>query len=130
MSLSLRVCVIGSGTSGLAAIRALVRAGHDVVAFEAGSGVGGMWRYGNDSGLSAAYASLHTNTSKRRMAYPSLPMPSSVPEFPHHTDMLAYLERYAETNRLLPYINFGSVIESARPTESGWEGRSIRGGWA
>src|SRR5436190_8984950 len=129
VSQRLRVCVVGAGTSGLAPIRALGRGGHEVVAFEAGSDVGGMWRYGNDSGRSAAYASLHTNTSKQRMAYPSLPMPSGGPEFPHHTDMLAYLESYADTNGLREHIKFRSVVRSARPTAGGWQVRSTEGGW-
>src|SRR5437588_4788953 len=107
--------------SGLAAIRALVRAGHEVAAYEAGSAIGGMWRYGNDSGLSAAYASLTTNTSRDRMQYPSLPMSESVPEFPHHTDMLAYLESYARENDLEPFITCGAWVDSVRPAEGGWE---------
>ena len=44
------------------ALRELTRAGHVVTCYEAGSQIGGMWRYGNDNGVSAAYASLHTNT--------------------------------------------------------------------
>jgi dimethylaniline monooxygenase (N-oxide forming) len=55
MSASSRnVCVIGAGMSGLAALRELTRAGHVVTCYEAGSAIGGMWRYANDNGLSAA----------------------------------------------------------------------------
>src|SRR2546421_5919835 len=115
------VCVIGSGTSGLAAFRALSREGHDVTAFEAGSAVGGMWRYENDTGLSAAYASLTTNTSRRRMQYPSLPMPERMPDFPHHTDMLAYLEEYAGRNDLLRHITFRAWVDAVRPSGEAWE---------
>src|SRR2546423_7944980 len=107
--------------SGLAAIRALVRAGHAVTAYEAGSAIGGMWRYGNDSGLSAAYASLTTNTSRQRMQYPSFPMPESAPEFPHHTDMLAYLETYARENDLERFISCGAWVDGVRLVEEGWE---------
>src|SRR5438874_1106111 len=87
-----KICVIGAGMSGLAAVDAFARAGFRVTCYEAGSAVGGMWRYDNDSGRSAAYASLEANTSKRRMQYPSFPQPESAPAFAHHSDMLAYLE--------------------------------------
>ena len=94
---------------------------NEITAFEAGSAIGGMWRYANDNGLSAAYASLQTNTSRRRMQYPSLPMPDAVPEFPHHTDMLAYLEDYARRNDLLRHIAFRAWVETVRRLEDGWE---------
>src|SRR5437870_11569695 len=104
--------------SGLAAVHALTRAGLEVSCYEAGSNVGGMWRYENDSGLSAAYASLHTNTSRRRMQYPSMPMSDSVAEVPHHSDMLAYLEVCSERNDLKHHVRFralgGSVCRVER----------------
>jgi len=116
-----RVCVIGAGMSGLASIRALTLAGVEVSAYEAGSAIGGMWRYANDNGLSAAYASLSTNTSRRRMQYPSLPMSASAPDFPHRSDMLAYLETYARENDLLSHIACSAWVEQARPADGGWE---------
>ncbi|MEA2201087.1 MAG: hypothetical protein QOI89_1683 [Solirubrobacteraceae bacterium] len=121
MSEAIRACVIGSGMSGLAAVDALTRTGCEVTCYEAGSAVGGMWRYENDSGLSAAYASLQTNTSRRRMQYPSFPMPDSAPEFLHHSDMLAYLEAYADARDLTRYISFGARVERIQRGDGGWE---------
>ncbi len=109
--------------SGLAALRELSAAGHEVLAYEAGSALGGMWRYENDSGLSAAYASLCTNVSRKRMQYPSLPMPASAPEFPHRSDVLAHLEAYANLNDLQRQITFGAWVEAVEPVEGGWEVR-------
>lgn len=37
--------VIGAGAAGLAVARELLREGHTVKVFEAGSGVGGAWRF-------------------------------------------------------------------------------------
>ena len=88
--------------------------------FEAGSAIGGMWRYENDNGLSAAYASLTTNTSRRRMQYPSFPV-EGMTEFPHHSELLAYLERYADANELDDHITCGAWVERARPANGGWE---------
>src|SRR5258708_28273293 len=94
------VCVVGAGLSGLAAIRGLRLGGQEVACFEAGAAIGGSWRYGNDNGVSATYASLHTNVSRRNMQYPSLRGTGPMEERPHHSELLAYLESYAEVNDL------------------------------
>ena len=80
-----------------------------------------MWRYDNDNGVSAAYASLSANVSWRRMQYPSMPTPGSMAEFPHHSELLTYLERYAQANDLLRTITCGAKVERAHPVDSGWE---------
>ena len=76
------VAVIGAGSSGLAILKALREHGIAAECFERGSDVGGLWRYGNDNGLSSAYASLRTNVSRPRMQYPSFPMPGSYGDLP------------------------------------------------
>jgi flavin-binding monooxygenase-like protein len=114
------VAVIGAGSSGLAVLKALREHGIEARCFERGSHVGGLWRYGNDSGMSSAYASLRTNVSRERMAYPSLPMPASYGDFPHHTDMAAYMDAYAEAFGLRDRIDLNTTIERVEPDPPGW----------
>jgi len=113
------VAVVGAGSSGLAVLKALREHQVAVECFERGSEVGGLWRYENDNGLSGAYASLRTNASRLRMQYPSFPMPASYRDFPHHSEMAAYLDAYADAFGLRPLIRFGTTVERLEPDLGG-----------
>jgi dimethylaniline monooxygenase (N-oxide forming) len=85
MTLLPTVCVIGAGSSGIAAVKALHQRGFEFDCFEASDRVGGNWVFKNRNGMSSAYRSLHINTSRERMQFADFPMPASYPDFPHHT---------------------------------------------
>jgi dimethylaniline monooxygenase (N-oxide forming) len=113
------VAVLGAGSSGLAAMKGLREQGLDVEGFERGSDVGGLWRYENDNGLSAAYASLRTNVSRSRMQYSSFAMPKSYGDFPNHREMAAYLGAYADAYGLRDSIRFRTRVERLEPAAGG-----------
>ncbi|MGH3996735.1 MAG: NAD(P)-binding protein, partial [Pseudonocardiaceae bacterium] len=69
-----RVCVIGAGSSGLAAAKALYVAGVPFDCFEKGTAVGGNWVLDNPNGQSACYETLEIYTSCPRMAFSDFPM--------------------------------------------------------
>jgi len=73
-----KVCIIGAGRSGIAA-QVLKARGIPYYCLKKGSFIGGNWRYENDNGMSSAYHSLHINTSRRVMAFRTLPMPDHFP---------------------------------------------------
>jgi cation diffusion facilitator CzcD-associated flavoprotein CzcO len=115
-----KVCVIGAGSSGLTTVKALTDAGVPFDCFEIGSGIGGNWRYNNDNGRSAAYDALHIDTSKERMAFSDLAMPESYPDYPHHSQVLAYFEQYAERFGLTSAITFRTRVERVTREEGGY----------
>jgi dimethylaniline monooxygenase (N-oxide forming) len=116
-----KVCVIGAGSSGIAAAQVLQARGIDFDCFEKGSKTGGNWRYENDNGMSSAYRSLHINTSRRVMAFKSLPMPDSYPDYPDHFQMAAYFDEVAERYRLHERIQFRTEVKSVVPVAGAGE---------
>ena len=118
-----RVCIIGAGSSGLAAVKTLKQRGLPFDCFEMGSGLGGNWRYGNDNGRSAAYDSLRIDTSKDRMAYSDFPMPRDYPNYLHHSQVLEYFEKYADHFGLEPHISFGTRVTRVAPVGGRTEAR-------
>ena len=114
--------IVGAGASGIAALRAFTRRDLPAVCYEAGSQPGGLWRYRNDNGMSNIYGSLHTNTSRGRTGYPDHPMPDSLPDFPHHTDMLAYLEDYVDRFDLGEHIRTNHRVAHIARAGVGEEG--------
>ena len=110
-----QVCIIGAGSSGITAAKALKEKGISFDCFEKGSKIGGVWRYKNDNGVSSAYKSLHINTNRKVMAYSDFPMPDDYPMFPHHSDIIDYFENYVEHFNLREHITFNtSVIDVVR----------------
>ena len=115
-------CVIGAGSSGIAAVKALHERGLPVECFDKSDRVGGVWVWGNRNELSAAYRSLHINTSRERMEYSDFPMPKSYPDFPHHSHIAEYFEAYVDRFGFRDRIRFQTGVESAaRAADGTWE---------
>src|SRR6478609_1915259 len=116
-----KVCVIGAGSSGIVACQVLNARRIPFDCFEKGSQVGGNWRYENDNGMSSAYRSLHINTSRKVMAFESLPMPDHFPDYPDHFQMAAYFDEFADHFGLRERIRFNTEVLRAEPVEDGWD---------
>ncbi len=122
MSALPRTCIIGAGSSGIAAAKALLDRGIAFDCFEKSDQVGGNWVFGNRNGMSAAYRDLFINVSRERMAYADFPMPSSYPDFPHHTHIKEYFDNYVDRFGLREHITFETGVEHVRKREDGvWE---------
>lgn len=120
MPSSQKVCIIGAGSSGIAAAQVLDARGVPFDCFEKGSQIGGNWRYENDNGMSSAYRSLHINTSRRVMAFKSLPMPDHYPDYPDHFQMAAYFDEFADHFGLREKITFRTEVTKVEPPDGEW----------
>ena len=110
------ICIVGAGSSGVAAAKALLEAGLSFDCFEKGSNLGGMWRYENDNGLSSAYENLHIDTSRDNLGYRDFPIPQDRPDFLSHVEFLAHLEAYADRFGVRERVTFGTTVVSVTPT--------------
>jgi dimethylaniline monooxygenase (N-oxide forming) len=115
-----QVCIIGAGSSGIAACQVLQARGIEFDCFEKGSGVGGNWRYGNDNGMSSAYRSLFINTSRAMMEYATFPMPDDYPDYPHHTQIARYFEDYVDHFGFRDRISFRTEVARVEPQGDRW----------
>jgi dimethylaniline monooxygenase (N-oxide forming) len=116
-----RACVVGAGSSGIAAAKALHDAGIAFDCFEKGERVGGNWVFENSNGMSSAYRSLHINTSRERMQYSDFPMPKDYPDFPHHSLIAAYFDAYVDHFGFRDRIAFETGVDRAvRDDDGSW----------
>ena len=109
------VCVIGAGGTGLAAVKNLREQGFGVDCYERETGVGGGWNWRHSR--SPVYASTHLISSKPFTQFPDFPMPDDWPDYPHHSQLQAYFERYADHFGLREHIWFGTDVVRIEPAE-------------
>ena len=115
-----RACVIGAGSCGVAAAKALYEARVPFDCFEAGPVIGGLWVFENPNGRSGAYETLEMNTSGPRMSFSDFPIGDE--DYPMHQDVRDYFDRYVDHFGIRETITFSTGVESARRGEDGvWE---------
>jgi dimethylaniline monooxygenase (N-oxide forming) len=119
-----RACVIGAGSSGIAAAKHLWTAGIGFDCFEAGHDIGGTWVLDNSNGTSACYDTLEINTSCARMAYSDFPMPEDYPPYARHDQVRAYFEAYVDHFGFRDAITFDTRVEQVtRAADGRWDVR-------
>ncbi len=134
----MRVAVIGAGPAGLVAARECMRQGCEVVVFEAGQAVGGVWVYqeaveddplGQSTEVAvhaSLYASLHTNIPRDLMAFSDFTFDSQGggrdewPRFPHHTCVREYLKNFARYFEITERIRFSARVTDVRREADAW----------
>lgn len=109
------IAIIGAGVAGICAAKYLLQEGLEVVVYEMGSQIGGMWCYMNDNGRSSAYRTLHINTAKSLTRFSDYPFEDEIQTFPDHWEVHAYLEGYTDHFNVRRHIRFNSEVTSIKP---------------
>ncbi|EEF28718.1 probable flavin-containing monooxygenase 1 [Ricinus communis] len=98
-----RVAIIGAGSSGLLSCKYTLEKGFLPVIFEAEERIGGVW--------TRTIASTKLQNSKETYQFSDFPWSASVNEkHPSHSQVLEYLESYAQHFGIFPYIKFSSKV--------------------
>ena len=106
-----RVCVIGAGPSGLAAIKNLQEQGiKHITVFEKNDQIGGNWVYDENNKHSSVYETTHIISSKRWSEFEDFPMPAGYPDYPSHVQLLNYFKAYAQKFNLSQYVQFNTTV--------------------
>jgi cation diffusion facilitator CzcD-associated flavoprotein CzcO len=113
-----RYCVIGAGPSGLAAARALDRAGLSFDVYERHSDVGGIWDASN--ARTPIYESAHFISSRTQSAFDDFPMPEEYPDYPSWRQILDYIRAFADKYDLRKHIRFGTSVDRVERDGDGW----------
>lgn len=117
-----RVCVIGAGPSGIAAIKNIRDKGIEVQAFDFNHDVGGNWIYSESASHSSVFETTHIISSKSLSQYEDFPFPEGVADYPSHTELRTYFQAYAKHFNLYPFIQFNTLVKHcARLDENLWE---------
>ncbi|WFD27443.1 monooxygenase [Malassezia nana] len=139
-----------AGLAAAQQCRAVARAYNksiELVVFERRSGVGGLWQYESNPGPcdvrvplsspapgaagyavrptdalcpSAMYEDLRTNIPSPVMQFRDIPFPRGTALFPIRAEVLAYLERFANNEDLLPLIHFDTDVVHAQKSGRHW----------
>lgn len=110
-----RVCVIGSGLTGISAMKACLGAGVDFKCFEADSDAGGFWRYKPDSKFPSVYKAVHIDSDRDMTSFGDCPISPAEPVFLSNERVLDYLRKNIRECGLAAKIQFNTRVTAVTP---------------
>lgn len=118
--MSARVCVIGAGVAGIAAMKELALAGVAFDCFDERDRLGGIWAYQEEPGRTCAWAGLNMNSPRGTYDFADFPMPRDYPDFPRREQVREYLEQAADHYGIRSSIRLNTKVEKVEPDGDLW----------
>ena len=113
-----KVCIIGAGSSGLAAAKTFAERGIPFDCLERENDIGGLWN--ETTGMGVVYDTTYLVSSRKYTGFEDYPMPEEYPTYPSHREALAYMREYAQNFGILDRIQFNTTLERVERTDEGW----------
>ena len=110
------VAVIGTGVSGIGAIKGCLQAGLTPTAFESDENIGGFWRYKEEEDFPSVYKCCHIDTDRDLAGYADFPWDPSHGLLISNEDITNYLEENVKVFNLKQYIRFNTRVENITAT--------------
>ncbi len=113
-----KVCIIGAGSSGLAAARTFSERRIPFDCLEREGDIGGLWNEATNTGV--VYDTTYLVSSRKYTGFEDYPIPDEYPTYPSHRETLAYLRAYAMNFGILDRIELNATVEHAERVKEGW----------
>jgi hypothetical protein len=113
-----KVCIIGAGSSGLAAAKTFAERGIPFDCLEREGDIGGLWNEATNTGV--VYESTYLVSSRKYTGFEDYPLPEEYPTYPSHRETLAYLRAYALNFGILDKIELNATVERVERAQDGW----------
>jgi dimethylaniline monooxygenase (N-oxide forming) len=118
-----RVAVIGAGPSGLATVKELLDEGLEPTCFDRASGLGGVFRFGEDDGV--VWESCRLTSSPLLTSFSDFPAPREQLMHLSVGEYVDYLGRYCDAFGVRPHLRFGHDVEAiTRNADATWTVRT------
>jgi hypothetical protein len=113
-----KVCIIGAGSSGLAAAKTFSERGIPFDCLEREGDIGGLWNEATKTGV--VYDTTYLVSSRKYTGFEDYPLPEEYPTYPSHRETLSYLRAYAMNFGILDKIELNAAVERAERVKDGW----------
>ncbi len=120
-----KYAIIGAGPSGLCTAKKMKDFDIPFDGYESAAEVGGLWNIDNKN--STVYESAHLISSKYKTEFKDFPMKEEVATYPHHKELRAYFNDFADHFDLERHYFFNTEVREISPEGKYWRLKTANG---